>query len=141
MIQPKKKKRQLGQLHSRLLCAMVKLHAVVGFPFRRLIQQNADPLRPSFSGFRLTVWLVVFYHPSENMTSVNWDDDIPKSYGKIKFMATKPPTSCGMTINHEKKKNMVTLTTDDHDRSSPLFGLKDWNGPFLKKPVLFGDGK
>ena len=23
---------------------------------------------------------------------VNWDDDIPKSYGKIKFMATKPPT-------------------------------------------------
>ena len=30
--------------------------------------------------------------PLKNM-NVNWDDEIPNSHGKIKFMATKPPTS------------------------------------------------
>ena len=34
-------------------------------------------------------WLVVFSHPSEKYEFVNWDDDIPKSDGKIKLMATK----------------------------------------------------
>jgi len=29
--------------------------------------------------------------PLKNM-NVNWDDDIPNISGKIKFMATKPPT-------------------------------------------------
>ena len=31
--------------------------------------------------------------PLKNM-KVNWDDDIPNISGKIKSMATKPPTSC-----------------------------------------------
>ena len=32
-------------------------------------------------------------HPSEKYEFVNWDDEIPNINGKIKFMATKPPTS------------------------------------------------
>ena len=36
-------------------------------------------------------WLVVST-PLKNM-KVNWDDEIPNINGKIKFMATKPPTS------------------------------------------------
>ena len=35
-------------------------------------------------------WLV---YPSEKYEFVNWDDDIPNINGKIKLMATKPPTS------------------------------------------------
>ena len=31
-------------------------------------------------------------HPSEKYESVNWDDDIPNISGKIRLMATKPPT-------------------------------------------------
>ena len=38
-------------------------------------------------------WLVVFGHPSEKYEFVNWDDEIPNISGKIKLMATKPPTS------------------------------------------------
>ena len=38
-------------------------------------------------------WLVVFSHPSEKYEFVNWDDYIPNINGKIKLMATKPPTS------------------------------------------------
>ena len=30
--------------------------------------------------------LVVFSHPSEKYELVNWEDDIPKIYGKIKLM-------------------------------------------------------
>ena len=33
--------------------------------------------------------------PLKNM-NVNWDDEIPNIYGKIKFMATKPPTSSAL---------------------------------------------
>ena len=43
---------------------------------------------------RIYYWLVVFRHPSEKYEFVNWDDEIPKISGKIKVMATKPPTSC-----------------------------------------------
>ena len=32
-------------------------------------------------------------HPSEKYDFVNWDDDIPNINGKIKLMATKPPTN------------------------------------------------
>ena len=38
-------------------------------------------------------WLVVQPNPSEKYESVNWDDEIPNINGKIKLMATKPPTS------------------------------------------------
>ena len=41
--------------------------------------------------------------PLKNM-KVNWDDDIPNISGKIKLMATKPPTSNvwgGLTSNAE----------------------------------------
>ena len=36
-------------------------------------------------------------HPSEKYDFVNWDDDIPNISGKIKLMATKPPTSIVLT--------------------------------------------
>ena len=39
------------------------------------------------------IWLVGQGHPSEKYEFVNWDDEIPNINGKIKFMATKPPTS------------------------------------------------
>ena len=34
-----------------------------------------------------------FSHPSEKYEFVNWDDEIPNTSGKVKSMATKPPTS------------------------------------------------
>ena len=34
-------------------------------------------------------------HPSEKYEFVSWDDDSNPIYGKIKFMATKPPTRYG----------------------------------------------
>ena len=40
-------------------------------------------------------WLVGQVHPSEKYEFVNWDDDIPNFSGKIKLMATKPPTRYG----------------------------------------------
>ena len=36
-------------------------------------------------------WLVVEPYPSEKYEFVTWDDDIPKSYGKLKVMFQSPP--------------------------------------------------
>ena len=38
------------------------------------------------------IHLVLFRHPSEKYEFVNGDDEIPNINGKIKSMATKPPT-------------------------------------------------
>ena len=43
-------------------------------------------------------WLVVFGHPSEKYESQLGWYDIPKSYGKIKIMATKPPSSVSFAL-------------------------------------------
>ena len=45
--------------------------------------------------FTTTQWLVLVGqgHPSEKYEVVNWDDEIPHISGKIKLIATKPPTS------------------------------------------------
>ena len=50
-------------------------------------------------------WLVGQGHPSEKYEFVNWDDDISNISGKIKLMATKPPTSIG-------SKNDMIIETD-----------------------------
>ena len=40
-------------------------------------------------------YLIGGFHPSEKYEFVNWDDDIPNEYGKIKVMFQSPPASYG----------------------------------------------
>ena len=52
----------------------------------------------------MLLWLVGQGHPSEKYEFVNWDDYKPNINGKMPKMATKPPTSTGLSTapsNHE----------------------------------------
>ena len=54
--------------------------------------------QPSVFGVDMYCWLVVSTYPSEKYEFVNWDDDIPIYYGKIK-KCSKPPTSIYIYIH------------------------------------------
>ena len=61
-------------------------------------------------------------HPSEKYEFVNWDDNRNPIYGKIKLMATKPPTS---NYNHPmKKKTKIKLQLSAHSHFQ--LGLARW---------------
>ena len=64
-------------------------------------------------------WLVGSWaYPSEKYQFVNWDDDIPKSYGKIKVMFQSPPIRWGwFPLN--KPCSMGKSTKNHHDREPP----------------------
>ena len=52
-------------------------------------------------------WLVVEPTPLKNM-KVNWDDELPMSYGKIKVMFQSPPTSRGWHYKSSKNGRYCT---------------------------------
>ena len=63
------------------------------------------------------LWILVGgFNPSEKYEFVNWDDDIPKSYGKIKVMFQSPPTSLAC----HKQCNLIwnRVPPSHHQRSS-----------------------
>ena len=69
-----------------------------GFPIRISSEQIPQGFlqqilwKPSQWKWCSRIWLVVLGHPSEKYEFVNWDNEIPNINGKIKSMATKPPT-------------------------------------------------
>ena len=90
----------------------------------------------SVDGSRLMSWwvdqccLVVVYPPLWKMMEfVNWDDNIPNSNGKIKFMATKPPTRMEWLIVRQTNRafsETVLLLALSHKRWLCLIYLKVW---------------
>ena len=63
-------------------------------------------------------WL--YTHPSEKYEFVNWDDEIPNISGKIKLMATKPPTRF-----QDFNDQMTWMIWGSWLRKPPL-GLSPW---------------
>ena len=59
----------------------------------------------------------VFFHPSEKYDFVNWDDEFPNIHGKIKFMATKPPTSNIMNSEHQHDVHIMKHDVEEMTHS------------------------
>ena len=79
-------------------------------------------------------------HPSEKYDFVNWDDEIPNISGKIKLMATKPPTSSyfmtqqdhfRMTLSCQRSSILVGFSLINHlILGIPHFGKHPYNNRF-----------
>ena len=79
-------------------------HSEVEGTKHRAIARDENHIKPSsylaglpiLESFKTWVCLKItgwwFSHPSKKYDFVNWDDDSNPIYGKIKKMATKPPT-------------------------------------------------
>ena len=78
----------------------------------------ADVLYMTYPGWRLG-------HPSEKYEFVNWDDEIPNINGKIKLMATKPPTSHCI----RKHPSAYPFSTSTKTPDIPDLG---WNQPWAQ---------
>ena len=97
----------------------------------------------------MTGWWV-FSHPTEKYEFVNWDDDIPNINGKIKFMATKPPTSIvdkkhWLVVQFCCRPAMLQLLTNslplkkctNYCENQPLMGRSSWSSQ-CRSPAALG---